>query len=457
MLLARLLTPRETGIYAVGLATAGAIQVFGAFGVGSFVVRATDATETILATAFTVNAAINLLLTIAIFSLSHTAGLFMAEPGVTQVLRLLALAPLISIFDLRPSSMLQRMMQFERISLITVSQAAANMVVSVGTAFAGASYMSAAYGAIAAALTGAVGYSLAGRQHVGLRLGITDWRNITLFGLRMMSVAGISALATRLSDIILGRMLGLAALGLFSRASSINMLLFQSVYGTATRVIFVRLSQIYRDQGALKVPYLRALRSISGIMSPVLLGLAVLSKPVILLLFGERWLGAALPLSLLLVAQFLTLRFAMHWELFVIKDELRVQTNIEAVRSTFTIISRTVGCFFSIVGAAAASMVDAALAVMLYGPQINRMTGSKGGELTRAFLESGGLAALAVGPSLLLMIVHDWDPATPLPLLAAGVAAGAALWVFALRASAHPLFAELQVGISVLQRRLRRA
>ena len=37
--LARLLTPREVGIYAVGLAVTGVLQALSAFGVGTYLVR----------------------------------------------------------------------------------------------------------------------------------------------------------------------------------------------------------------------------------------------------------------------------------------------------------------------------------------------------------------------------------------------------------------------------------
>lgn len=453
IMLTRLLTPHEMGIYAVAYATYGAFQVIATFGVGNFIVRTVDPTDDVLAAAFTVNAILNATLSAVILAISSGAGRFLDDPAVAQVLRLLAVVPLIAMFDLRPSSMLQRDMQFQRISIVTVAQTVVGSTTTIGTAFAGASYMSAGYGAIAAALTGSLGYSLLGRRFVGIRLSLRDWRVMVVFGLRMMSIGGVSALASRLSDIIVGRMLGLAALGLFSRASGINMLLFQNVYGAATRVIFAKLSQVHRDTGEVRDTYLGAMRTISGIMGPILIGLAVLARPVILLLYGERWLGAAVPLSLLLIAQFLTLRYAMHWELFVIKDRLNVQTRIEVIRSVFSIASRTVGCLAGLAGAAAASIVDAVLALVLYGRQVNHMIGAGEREMLWISAETTVLTALAVGPSIAVMIWYDWGAETPLALIATGVAMGIALWLAAIAWLRHPLFNELQLGLAALRHR----
>lgn len=455
VILTRLLTPHEMGIYAVAFATYGAFQVIATFGVGNFIVRTFDPTDDVLAAAFTVNAILNVMLSVVILAISSGAGQFLDDPAVAQVLRLLATVPLIAIFDLRPSSMLQRDMQFQRISIVTVSQTVIGALATIGTALAGASYMSAGYGAIGAALTGSLGYSLLGRQFVGIRLSLHDWRVMVVFGLRMMSIGGISTLASRLSDIIVGRMLGLAALGLFSRASSINILLFQNVHGAATRVIFAKLSQVHRDTGEVHDTYLKAMRTISGIMGPILIGLAVLAKPAILLLYGERWLGAAVPLSLLLIAQFLTLRFAMHWELFVIKDRLDVQTRIEAIRSAFSIASRSIGCLTGLAGAAAASVVDSVLALMLYGRQVNHMVGADERKMLQISAETIALTAVAVAPSMAVMIWYDWAANTPLVSVATGVAAGAALWLAAIAWLRHPLFNELRLGLTALRPRAR--
>ena len=64
-----------------------------------------------------------------------------------------------------------------------------------------------------------------------------------------------------------------------------------------------------------------------------MLGMAVLAGPVILTLYGERWIGAAVPLSFLMIAAVIVLGIGMHWEVFVLRKETGLQTRIEAVRT----------------------------------------------------------------------------------------------------------------------------
>ena len=199
--------------------------------------------------------------------------------------------PLLSIFDFRPSAMLQREIRFQTLSVIGIAVVIINSTATVTAAYLGASYMSQVYGGLLSGFVSTIALMVAGRRHVRFRTSFASSRLILTFGLRTMSINGVSALAARLSDLILGRMLGLAELGLFGRASNLNMLIYTNVHGTLSRLVFVKLSQDYRERGRLRESFLKWLRVITGVMGPVLIGLAVLSRPAVLLLFGERMAG----------------------------------------------------------------------------------------------------------------------------------------------------------------------
>ena len=448
VVIARLLTPREMGVYAVSLATIGVLQVFTAFGVGNYVIRAERLEPRMVDSAFTINALIAVGLSAAIFAFSRAGGRFLSDPAVAVVLRILALLPLLSILDFRPLTLLQREMDFRTVSVVTVAATIANTLTTVTAAYLGASYLSQVYGGLLGGLVNTAGLSLLGRRHVGFRLSTGQWSEMVAFGLRMMSIGGVSALASRVSDIILGRMLGLAALGLFSRAGNLNMMIFNNIQGTLTRIIFVKLSHDYRQEGVLRTSFLKWLSVVAGVMGPVLIGLAVLSGPAIVLLYGERWLGAAAPLSLLLTAQFVTLRYAMNWEAFVIRNELQKQTVLEVSRSLFSMGSRALGCLLGLIGAAAAAVVDAVFSVALYGRQIDRLIEARPGDMSRVTADTLIVTAAAVAPSVAVMASTGWDPHTPLPWLALSVAAGVALWLFALARRRHPLMNEIEVVVA---------
>src|SRR3954470_20714151 len=82
VIVARLLSPREMGVYAAAGAISGVISFVTAFGLGAYIIRETDLTEIKIASAFTINALLSVVLAAAIFAVSFWGGDFLGDPGV---------------------------------------------------------------------------------------------------------------------------------------------------------------------------------------------------------------------------------------------------------------------------------------------------------------------------------------------------------------------------------------
>jgi O-antigen/teichoic acid export membrane protein len=394
---------------------------------------------------FTVNALLAIGLTLLLLALSFATGLILGEPRAGSVLRVIALSNLLGIISFRSAAMLQRHMQFKRLSIITLSTGVAQTAATIAFALAGATYLSPAYASLVSGLVG-TGLTVAfGRQYVSFRVSLSGWRQITAFGLQMMSVSGVATLTGRLSDLILGRLLGVAALGLYSRASSLSSMIFDNLYGTATRVVFVQLSKDYREGGAWRTTYLNSFAMITAFMWPLLIGLAVLSGPVIFTLYGERWLPAALPLSALMIAQFVGIAFGMNWELFVLRGETGRQARYEVTRMLVGVPMFAAGCLISLFGAAVAKIAEALVGFVVYYPHVRRLAEIGPRELPTIYRDSAALTLVAVSPALALMVRYDWSARTPWPLVTGAVLAGVALWFALLALIGHPLHDEIKI------------
>lgn len=444
LVIARLLTPAEVGIFAVAYASAGVVNVLAAVGTNAYIVREIELEPAKVDTAFTVNAILYVVLAAIIFLLSFPVARFLAEPGVGSVLRLLALRPLFMALEFRPSALLQREMRFKPISLITGAAAAANATCMVTLALLGHSYMSLAWGMVTGSVVSAAAYNILAANHASLRVSLAHWRAVTAFGLRMLTISGLALLVQRISEVIMGRLLGLASLGLFTRATQISDMIFYNLFGTATRVAFVQLSRDNRERGSISATFLRSMELFTALMWPLLLGLAVLAKPAIFILYGERWLDAAIPLSLLMIAQVIAVGFGMNWELFVLKDETARQTRIEAVRAGFGLTAFTIGCTIGLTAAAIGRIVDCLVGFLLYHSHMKRLAGVSTSQIWRAFGASALLAAGAILPPLGLMLWTHWSERTPPLALAIAVAAGIGIWLALATAIRHPLVAELK-------------
>lgn len=428
VVIARILTPAEMGVYAVGFAVAGVFNIFATVGINSYVIREPDLDADKLQTAFGINVLLYLALGAGLVALSWPVAKFLGDEGIGTVLRLLAIRPLFLILEFRPSAMLQREMRFGSIAPVQAFATTINVGVMLAAAYLGWSYLSLAFGVLAGAVAGAAAYNIVGREHVNWHLGFVHWRPLLQFSLRILSISGLALMAQRLSEIVLARILGLAALGTFTRATQIWDLLYFNLYAAASRVLFAQLAEEYRRSGHVGTIYLRGLDIITAIMWPAAMGVAVLAGPIIFLLFGEDYMGAAGPLALLMIGMVFATAFSMNWEMFVIHDETARQTKLESVRAVVMLAAFTAGCYFGLEGAAGGRIAECAVGAALYLPSLARLSGTSARQYATIFGRSAVLALMAVIPAISIMSFAGWSYQISWILLACCVVFGVIFW-----------------------------
>lgn len=453
LILARLLTPYEMGVYAVALAIVGLLSTLRAIGLPSYVVRAAEVTPDLLASVFTVNAGIALLLAGLIAGLSALGGALLGEEGVRHLLLVMAVLPLIAILDFRPAAMIERAGNFRVIAGVNVARTVLANGVTLSMAYAGFSYMSLAYGSIVSAVVGVIGVNAIGWRYASLRISFAEWRAITRYGLQMLTISGVSVATYRLSEMVMGRLLGLAALGVYSRATALNGLLWENVHLLITRIIFVDFAEQKREGKSLREPYLRIVQMMTGLLWPAFGGMAVVAGPLVVTLYGPIWAEAAVPLSLLSLAAMVLVSITMTWEVFVVCGETGRQARFEFLRAASGLGMFALGCLAGLAGAAIGRIGEAAFASALYRPHLERMTDTTLADFLPIYLRSALLTAVAVAPAGAVMALHGWSPQTPLLALGPAVGLGVALWAGTLWALGHPLAAEAGLLLGRLRRR----
>ena len=443
VVVARLLTPYEVGVYTAGAAIVGFLSVLQAFGLTLLIVREPEIDRHLSAGVFTVNAVIAVILSFVIIALSAFGGVFLREAGVQRVMLVLAVIPLIGILEFLPAAKLERNGEFRTIAVINLLRAIAMTGTTVGLALAGLSYMSYPFGAVAAAVVGAAGIMVAGRRHVSFKIGFTAWPKIVRFGLQQLSIQGVPALSVRASEFLLGRLLGLSALGLYGRASNLNNMIWLNVHMVIARVVMVDLAEKKRKDLGIREPFLRTIEMVTALLWPCFAGLGLLAGPLIRTIYGQKWVAAAPPLAALSVAAILWVSISMTWELFVLCNETGRQARLECFRSPVGLVMFLAGALISVTAAAIGRIGEAIFSVAFYRPHIERMTSTTLADFIPIYRRSAILTAVACAPALALMLIYDWSPATPFPLVIVAIAGGVGAWLATIKLTGHMLAGEV--------------
>ncbi|WP_426266460.1 oligosaccharide flippase family protein [Sphingomonas sp. LHG3443-2] len=443
VVVARLVTPRDFGIYGMAVAATTIINVFMQLGLAKYIMREETVSRDLLRSLFTVNLLMTLVYCCAILIGSVFSTYLFQSQEVGRFLLVFALFPLIAMFEFIPSALAAREMRFGLISAMAVVRAVVLASSTVGLALLGLEYMSFAWAQVLTFAVTAIGFNAAiWRPDVWL-LRFSDVRRIAHFGLQMIGISGISQINARLSEMTLGSMLGLGALGLYTRAAGLPGQINGIVFSAGSNVIFSRLSSDLRERGEIHKNYLHFMRLLLGLLWPMMIGIAILAQPIIALLYGAKWQAAAAPLSLLMIATAIAATIGLTAEVFILRHRTKQQVQIEALRAIFGYAAFAAATTVSLTLAAAAKVAEAVFAFLLYRKPMTELVGGPSGALRSVYFEALLMTVAAVLPAGLLMAWFNNAPETPLPYIVAAVAAGVLCWALMLIARRHPLYLEL--------------
>ena len=443
VVLARLLTPHEMGIAAIAYALVAVLSILRANGLSALLIRDPDLTPEVTATAFTVNILVSVITSAAIIGLSGLASTSLGNPGVRRVLTILAVIPILGILEFLPAAQLERAGNFRPIAMVNLLKSAVTTAVTIILALSGFSYMSIAWGSVSNALVSIVCLNMIGWRFVSLRPGLRQLRRVLRFAMQMLSITVIGNVASRMSELLLGRLIGLDALGLYSRASGLNDLLWSNVHLVIGRIVFVDLADRFRQGLPIQDVYLKIVAIITGLLWPAFAGMAVLAAPIIYRIYGPNWGGAGIPFALLSLASLVLSSATMAGEVYMTSNRMDRLLRFEVKRAATSLVLFTLGCLNGLNWAAGARVAEAVATVAYCRSDLQAISGTNIGDYLKIYAQAALLTVLACAPATLLMTAYGWAAEAPLLPLFFGIAGGVVLWLIGLRVLNHPLLHEI--------------
>lgn len=302
VVIARLLSPSEIGIYSVGAAVVMIANTLRDFGTSTYVIQEKELTDDRLRTAFTITVGLAWIIASVLWILSSPLSAFYAEPGVAEVLRVIAFNFVLIPFGSITLAMLRRDMNFRALMYITLAGTLAHSATAVALAALGMGFISLAWAAVCGTAATVVGAALANRQWIFARFSLIEQKRVLGFGMRSSLSSMASEAGHASPEMVLGRTLGMEATGLFSRAMGYVQLFERLLQDVLRGVMLPYFSDEARAGTNLRKKLNVAIENIGAISWFIIAMTAVLAKPMILLLYGSQWTDAVPIAQILCVA-----------------------------------------------------------------------------------------------------------------------------------------------------------
>lgn len=295
MILARLLTPEQIGLYSVTLAVIGIAHVLRDFGVGNYLIQEQNLTEAHVRTAFGLSLIVGAVLFGALVLAAPFIARFYDEPSMTALMRVVALNFLVLPFCTVSLALLRRDMQFQRLLYVNVAATVLGFMVTVGLAYLGWGPMSMAVGAVASNATTGLGAWLARPERRMLLPALSQWRCVLGFGGQNVAASLVTTVSMDINDLAIGKIMGFAPVAILSRAQGLMNLFHRDVMTAIRNVAYPAFAQAHRDGQAVDRQHSTSVAAVTACAWPFYGFLALFPLEIIRLMFGDQW-DAAVPL-----------------------------------------------------------------------------------------------------------------------------------------------------------------
>lgn len=451
MIIARLLTPTEAGIFAVAAVFAAFASTFRDFGVGEYLIQERELTSDKIRAALTANIAVSWLMGILLFVSSDLVADFYHNPGIASIMRVQAVNFAFIPFGAVTMSYFRRQLNFRPIFIASMLSGVTSFAVATIFASLGFGYMSLAWSSLAGVLV-TVSTSLWFRPTDFPRWpGLVEIRNVVHFGKHASGISILGQIGKSAPEIIIGRALDMSSVAYFSRAGA----LIEMFHRMALRPVFLVCMPYFaksnRDDGTVVNGYLRTVSYLTAVGWPFFIFLGITAYGAVRLVYGSQW-TPSVPLAQILCGA------AMIEIVFVLaKDAMTAVGRID--RSNLLQLgvqgSRVIGLLciipFGLVGACWGWLGAAVFGAGFARWILARTIGLRTQDIIKACLPSVYIAIITTMPLAIWTTFDTVSETNYLYFLFGGGFLTAALWLASVR---HFMPTTLWIEITNLQKRI---
>lgn len=290
-ILARLLTPSDFGIVALATTILAFLDMVQGLGISQSLVISTDEDLPEKADiAFVLNLVIGGAVLVVAAALGPAAASFFGQPQLVAIMPVLGSTFFILSLSNTHYAIALRNIDFRSRTIAELVDAGIRGVAGIGLALAGAGVWALVLGYV----TGNIAMTLILWRLVPWRpRRPASWlhlKGMLHFGGFVTLQGLMAAFLTQFDNLVVGRVLGAAALGFYSIATRMPGLLILNLAVVAGQVLFPAFAAL--DGDALRRGVVMSFRYTAFVVFPLTAFLIVLAEPLTIALFGPKWYGA---------------------------------------------------------------------------------------------------------------------------------------------------------------------
>ncbi|MBC2693793.1 MAG: lipopolysaccharide biosynthesis protein, partial [Desulfobacteraceae bacterium] len=289
IILARLLLPEEFGLIAMLTIFMAIAQSFINSGFGQALIQKQDATHIDECSIFYFNILVGFLAAGLLCLAAPWIAGFYNQPLLVPMTCALSLNLIINAFGLIQTTLLTKHIDFKTQLKVSVIATVISGTIGVTMALNGFGVWSLVAQSLGSNLFRTILLWFFNTWRPSLVFSSKVLRDMFGFGSRLLAVGLIDTVFQNIYLVVIGKLFSPVSLGFYSRAKGLQQLPVSNISGIVSRVTFTVFSSVQDDKPRLKRGVRKALTMLVMINFPMMIGLAIVAKPLVMVLLTEKW------------------------------------------------------------------------------------------------------------------------------------------------------------------------
>ena len=309
IIMARLLTPTDYGLIGMlGIFLAVANSLIDS-GFSQALIQKQNRTDIDNSTVLYFNIIVGIVLYFLLFLLAPIIASFYKEPLLTPLTRVIGLSLIINSFSVVQKALFTIRVDFKTQTKASLSASIVSGIIGIIAAYKGAGVWALVIQQLISYTLNVILLWIYGNWKPLLVFSKDSFRSLFSYGSKLLLSSLINTLWTNIYSIVIGKVFSAASLGYYSRAYSFSELPSSSLTSVMQRVTFPIMCEVQDDRERFVSIFRRFMRISAYIIFPIMMFIAGVSKPMIIVLLGERWTYSA---TLLTIICFAAMLYPIH-------------------------------------------------------------------------------------------------------------------------------------------------
>ena len=297
IVLARLLSKSDFGLLAIALIVNRFVRTFTQFGFGTAVIQSQEINEGQISAIFYIQSSFNLILSFIVFLSAGFFSDYFGEPDLIPIIKVMSCIIFIRSFRY-PFVLMRKNMNFKDFSLIEIYSLIFSNVIAIILALLNFGVWSLVFRQILATLSSAI-LSFYYSKWVPKNPDFSNILSFFKFGFNLLGSNIINFATQNVVGILTAKFLGKDIMGLFTIAYNLAITPSSKIQSILTSVLTPGYSRLQYEIGKFKKNYVKAIRVSCVFFIPFMILLGSSSESLVLLFYGDKWIGSASILELL--------------------------------------------------------------------------------------------------------------------------------------------------------------